>query len=119
MLAHVVKLSVFGHLNLSVDGLVTLVCLLLLLRSTLALEVATNSDCAPLCLDRLSGGNASDTLASSTQTHDVLCFDDQFQSTPKGRKFVECVRCEQNSTVSNANPPESDLQWFICMEIDS
>lgn len=113
MLATGVKHSAFGRLSLFASGLVALVCSLLLLRPTLALEVAPDSDCALLCMDRLSGGNASSSRASSTQTSDVLCFDDQYQSTSKGRKFVECVRCEQNSTASSVNPPESDIQWFI------
>ena len=88
-------------------------CSLFIWPAVQALEVAPDSPCSPLCLDNPKGGNASDTFASTTQEGDLICLDSEYASTPRGRKFVQCLQCEGQSRATHSNT-ESDLNWFIC-----
>ena len=90
------------------------------LRAVHAIEVTPNSDCASFCITdtRL---DPSSTLASSTQTGDLVCDDwelDGPNSTQKGRTFHDCLQCESNSTAVDKTSKENDVYWFLCKYFD-
>lgn len=76
-----------------------------------ALKVTPGSDCAALCSDG-SSKTESDTSASSTNTTDIVCGDDDFASTGKGIKFRNCAKCLQDSKATSDS--ESDVYWLLC-----
>lgn len=88
-----------------------------LLPTFVALEVATDSPCGPICIDQ-PGGNISDWVVSSTQTGDVLCHDSVFggaNMTAEGSKWRSCLECELASDYwDSKGSGENDAYWALC-----
>lgn len=89
-------------------GLFTLSCLVL---SASALQVTPNSPCSSFCVDS-SDLNFADPNSSNTKNKDIVCYDSEYQSSPAGSKFQQCLGCLQNSTYTQGG--ESDQLWFLC-----
>lgn len=86
------------------------------LALTWALEVAPNSACSSLCMDR-PDFDPSKTKSSSTQTADLYCEDWQYRganSTSAGRKWKSCIECESSSNRFDPSSGENDVYWFLC-----
>ncbi|OLN84909.1 hypothetical protein CCHL11_03925 [Colletotrichum chlorophyti] len=81
-----------------------------LATAILSLQVTPDSGCAALCLGG-PNGTAVDTTTSSTNSSDIVCENDQYQSTGKGIKFKNCITCLQKSQATKG--PESDAAWFL------
>lgn len=78
----------------------------------LAVEVAPNSPCAPLCIDK-PGGNVSDWAASTTLPSDLTCDDALYSNTTTGQKWVNCLKCESSSGFWDIASNENDAFWFL------
>ena len=81
-----------------------------------ALEVTPNSSCAALCMNEPNDDPASIYSSTTTMT-DVVCSDWELSganSTSTGRKFKQCLTCESNSTASDENTGENDVNWTLC-----
>ncbi|KAL1967125.1 hypothetical protein VTN77DRAFT_3416 [Rasamsonia byssochlamydoides] len=82
------------------------------------IEVAPNSPCSDLCIDK-PGLNISNPYSSSTQTWDLVCEDGELsgpQATATGIKWVNCVGCESASSANSPDTPptgENDVYWFL------
>lgn len=81
----------------------------LLLQEVSAVRFTPFSPCADVC-----GGMIRNTTGS-----DVVCHDDQFDTTPEGRRFRDCVSCELQSTFYDVSHDESDVKWGLCMKLRS
>ena len=78
----------------------------------LAVEVAPNSPCAPLCIDKPEG-NVSDWAASTTLPSDLTCDDALYSNTTTGQKWVNCLKCESSSDFWDIASNENDAFWFL------
>lgn len=81
-----------------------------------ALEVTPNSPCASLCLNNIQD-NPNNGDASWTVAPDTVCDDWEFEgpdSTVRGRKWKECLLCEQTSTAIDKESNENEVYWFLC-----
>lgn len=90
--------------------------LLFLITAAHTIEVTPNSPCASLCLNNIQD-NPSNNLASFTVAANTVCDDWEFEgpnSTVKGRKWKECMLCEQTSTAVDEKTHENELYWFLC-----
>ncbi|KAF4983949.1 hypothetical protein FDECE_17188, partial [Fusarium decemcellulare] len=83
---------------------------LLLLTTINALQFTPDSECAALCTDG-SNSTFSDSNASSTNSSDIVCKDDDFSSSGKGIRFKNCINCLQKSEATWEK--ESDVYWFL------
>ncbi|KAL7625229.1 hypothetical protein AAE478_004444 [Parahypoxylon ruwenzoriense] len=72
--------------------------------------VTPGSPCTAVCLDE-PDGDAQDPVASSTNSSDITCRDSQYDSSPTGIKFKNCLSCLQDSEAVSGN--ESDVAWFL------
>ncbi|KAF4469873.1 exo-alpha-sialidase neuraminidase [Fusarium albosuccineum] len=87
------------------------VSLLVLSLTTIhALQFTPDSECAALCSDG-SNSTFSDSNASSTNSSDITCEDDEFSSSGKGIRFKNCINCLQKS--KDTWEKESDVYWFL------
>ncbi|KAF2730359.1 hypothetical protein EJ04DRAFT_567779 [Polyplosphaeria fusca] len=81
-----------------------------------ALEVTPDSPCSNFCIDR-PGSNISDGIQSATFARDLVCLDTDLagaNSTTAGRKFRNCIGCQQSSdAVSAETENENDVYWFL------
>lgn len=77
-----------------------------------SIEVAPNSPCAPLCIDK-PGGNVSDWGASTTLSSDLTCDDASYGNTATGRKWMGCLECESSSKFWDLSSNENDVYWFL------
>ncbi|KAH7152353.1 hypothetical protein B0J13DRAFT_548196 [Dactylonectria estremocensis] len=75
-----------------------------------ALQVTPNSPCASFCLAS-SGLDRSDPSASFTDGDEIVCGDDAFADSTKGKKFQQCLTCLQDSDFSRGE--ENDQDWFL------
>ncbi|KAF4980451.1 hypothetical protein FZEAL_3537 [Fusarium zealandicum] len=78
--------------------------------STRALQFTPNSECAALCTDG-SNSTSTDSNASTTNSSDITCKDDDFSSSGKGISFKNCMNCLQKSDATWKD--ESDVYWFL------
>ena len=89
----------------------------LLIRPSLTIEVTPNSHCSSLCLNEPTSNPEFDN-SSLTLTNGVVCSDAEyvgFAQTPPGRKWNDCLSCEQNSAATDAKTKQNDLYWLLCM----
>lgn len=84
-------------------SLLSSVLLVVFASSGAALRAVPQQQCAGAC------GNVS-----STTPQDIVCDDDGFATSSAGQAFQECLTCEINSTASDPNTGQSDLQWALC-----
>lgn len=68
-----------------------------------ALKVASGSHCGPVC------GN----ILEKTGPKDIVCKQDQYESTDAGRMFEECLSC-MTSSVYTDDANDTDTQWMLC-----
>ncbi|KAI1340929.1 hypothetical protein F5Y15DRAFT_36511 [Xylariaceae sp. FL0016] len=76
----------------------------------LALQVTPGSTCAAVCLDD-SGSKPNDPNASNTAPSDVVCTDDEYNTSTTGIKYQNCLDCLRKSNATSQN--ETDASWFI------
>lgn len=81
----------------------------LLLQEVSAVRFTPFSPCADVC-----GG-----MIANTTHSEIVCHDDEFESTAKGRRFRDCVSCELQSTFYDVPHDESDVKWGLCMKFRS
>ncbi|KUM64358.1 hypothetical protein ACN42_g2717 [Penicillium freii] len=100
--------------------LLKLFFLTFLLNCVYCLEVAPDSGCSDLCVDKIGPAtNISDPLSSGTFPTDLVCEDSQINGTDVavvGRKWQQCVSCEASSDTSTPginSDNETDVFWFI------
>lgn len=93
----------------------------LLFLGVKGIEVTPDSTCSSLCVDQPGAStNISDYDSSHTSTGDLVCKDSEFKgskTTPKGRKWVQCLNCEASSPAENPGyqgDNETDVFWFLC-----
>ncbi|KAI0166907.1 hypothetical protein GGR52DRAFT_556118 [Hypoxylon sp. FL1284] len=87
-----------------------LLCLLFLRRETTALQVTAGSSCAAICLDDPEG-DVQNPAASSTNSSDIVCNDEEYSTTASGIRFKNCVECLQESHAVNGQ--ENDVSWYL------
>ncbi|EZG07923.1 hypothetical protein H106_02702 [Trichophyton rubrum CBS 735.88] len=75
----------------------------LLLQEVSAVRFTPFSPCADVC-----GG-----MIANTTHSEIVCHDDEFESTAKGRRFRDCVSCELQSTFYDVPHDESDVKWGL------
>lgn len=85
-------------------------CLLPLLNLVNGLQVTPGSECAAYCLDGPNDDPKSP-AASTTNSTDIVCLNEEYWSTTKGTKYRTCMECLQTST--SVNGTESDISWYI------
>ena len=88
----------------------SLLALLVLLRSALALQVTPGSPCAALCMDDEDNDPFS-AESSTTNTTDIVCQDSLYSETDEGAKFKSCLECLQKSDKTNGT--EADNYWLL------
>ena len=89
---------------------------LLLIKPSKTIEVTPNSQCSSLCMDKATN-NPADDISSLTVSSDVVCSDADFvgsETSPKGRKWNECLSCEHRSNATDAKTKQNDLYWLLC-----
>ena len=74
-------------------------------RHTFSLSVTPGSQCESVCA-------AEDGTAEATSTSDVVCRDNEYDTTEEGRRFKGCVECLKNS--EHTNRTNSDLSALLC-----
>ncbi|KAI1487287.1 hypothetical protein F5X96DRAFT_681353 [Biscogniauxia mediterranea] len=79
-------------------------------RYGIALQVTPGSNCAALCLDNPES-DALDPNSSNTKPDDIVCSDDEYESSSTGIKYKNCVDCLQTSNATSGN--ENDASWFL------
>lgn len=84
-----------------------LVPLLALIATTSALLASSNSPCAPLCGNTLSGTEGE---------RDIVCEDSAYISTA-GITFKGCTACQFNSTYIDPVTQISDLEAALCESV--
>ncbi|KAI1776293.1 hypothetical protein F4818DRAFT_375886 [Hypoxylon cercidicola] len=87
-----------------------LFCLLFFRRETAALQVTPGSTCAAICLDAPEG-DVRDPAASSTNSSDIVCNDEEYTTTASGIRFKSCVECLQESHAVSGE--ENDISWYL------
>lgn len=80
------------------------------LSSVSALRVSPGSPCQTSCVFASSPGNA-------TGNNDIVCADDQYNSTDAGKRYKTCMTCLQGSTYVDSSSRQSDQAWFNCTYI--
>jgi len=83
-----------------------------LFQLAVALEVTPGSACAALCLDNPES-DPNDPRSSTTTPNDIVCSDDDYNTSPYGIKFQNCLDCLQSSNATSET--ENDTSWFLCM----
>lgn len=89
---------------------------ILLIRTAQALEVTPNSPCSPFCMDRAANDPWQDG-SSQTMSFDLICEDWEFEgpnSTVKGRKWKDCLECEETSKAIDAATRQNEVYWLLC-----
>ncbi|KAI1438236.1 hypothetical protein GGR50DRAFT_483452 [Xylaria sp. CBS 124048] len=81
-----------------------------LLHLVVALQVTPGSRCAVLCLDNPEL-DPNDPKSSTINTDDIVCSDDDYNTSPPGIKFQNCLDCLQTSNATSNT--ESDTSWFL------
>ncbi|EFR05399.1 hypothetical protein MGYG_08411 [Nannizzia gypsea CBS 118893] len=76
---------------------------ILLLHAASAVRFTARSPCADVC-----GG-----MMANTTGDEIVCHDNEFNDTPKGRRFRDCVSCELQSTFYDVFHDESDVKWGL------
>jgi hypothetical protein len=107
-LTHHVSSHMLGTM---VADLKTFLVAMALFQLAAALQVTPNSPCASFCLDGPDSDEA-DSQASTTDSSDISCKDDDFATKIQGRRYQRCMTCLQDSDFSEGD--ESDQQWFLC-----
>ncbi|KAI0884341.1 uncharacterized protein GGS22DRAFT_165430 [Annulohypoxylon maeteangense] len=75
-------------------------------QKAVALQVTPGSSCASVCLD-----DPANQDASSTNSSDIVCNDQEYSTTTAGIRFKNCVECLQEShAMSNG---ENDISWYL------
>lgn len=82
----------------------TIITLLGFGPAVLSLSTAPGSPCAGQCHK----------TSTNTTSAEIVCLDKQYHNTQKGVNFRECVACELNSTYSDPDSGESDVNWGLC-----
>lgn len=77
---------------------------LCLSRVSDGLRVTSGSPCASVC-------NQSST---NTTINEIVCLDQQYNTTSVGEAFKNCVECQLNSTYANTASGETDVSWGLC-----
>ncbi|KAI2602049.1 hypothetical protein GGR54DRAFT_554642 [Hypoxylon sp. NC1633] len=85
-------------------------CLLFLGQKTTALQFMPGSSCAAVCLDN-SEDDPRDPAASSTNSSDIVCNDQEYSTTANGIRFKACSECLQESHA--VSDQESDISWYL------
>ena len=78
-------------------------------ESTTALTVAAGSECEAACA---SSGSLGDGHLTATSPSDIVCHDDEYDTTEKGRSLKACVTCLKDS--EHVNGTDSDLSALLC-----
>lgn len=89
---------------------------LLHIKPSQTIEVTPNSQCSSLCMDKATN-NPADDISSLTLSSDVVCSDADFvgsEISPKGRKWNDCLSCEQMSNATDTKTKQNDLYWLLC-----
>ncbi|KAL4864604.1 hypothetical protein BDV12DRAFT_175919 [Aspergillus spectabilis] len=68
----------------------------------LALRTTPGSPCESTC------SPSNDTLPS-----EIVCLDTEYNTTDVGRKFEQCVGCQLQSTFSDDNTGQTDVEWGL------
>jgi hypothetical protein len=76
-----------------------------------ALQVTPGSSCAALCLEDPES-DALDSTTSNTNPDEITCNDGDYESTPTGIKYKNCLDCLQKSNATRE--AEEDSSWFLC-----
>ncbi|CAJ2507525.1 Uu.00g087110.m01.CDS01 [Anthostomella pinea] len=87
-----------------------LVTLVLFKHHGVALQVTPGSACAALCLDDPEG-DALDPKSSNTTPDDIVCTDEDYETSGAGIKYKNCIDCLQKSNATSGT--ESDTSWFL------
>ncbi|KAI1100148.1 hypothetical protein F4804DRAFT_336532 [Jackrogersella minutella] len=90
--------------------LIIFLCLLFIRQNAVALQVTPGSSCATVCLDNPQG-DGQDPNASSTNSSDIVCNDQDFSTTTSGIKFKNCIECLQESHATSNE--ENDVSWYL------
>ncbi|XXH00149.1 hypothetical protein Hte_006491 [Hypoxylon texense] len=85
-------------------------CLLFFRKETAALQVTAGSSCAAVCLDDPEG-DVQDPAASSTNSSDIVCNDEEYSTTASGIRFKNCVECLQESHAMSGD--ENNLRYSV------
>lgn len=75
------------------------------------MQVTPGSSCAAICLDG-SENNMRDPAASTTNSTDIVCNDQDYSTTASGIRFKSCVECLQES--HSMSGEENDISWYLC-----
>ena len=84
----------------------SLVFLLLFLPHSSALYVVRGSNCTAQCTTSPTG--------RTTNSTDVSCFDDYYNSTGTAISFENCLSCELESQAFEEENGQTDLGWAFC-----
>jgi len=68
------------------------------------LRVTNGSPCTDVC-------NKSST---NTTLNEIVCLDQQFNTTSVGEAFKDCIECELASTYADDESGETDVSWGLC-----
>ncbi|KAI0392656.1 hypothetical protein F5Y17DRAFT_352570 [Xylariaceae sp. FL0594] len=92
------------------SAVVSCLALASLFQRVVALEVTPGSTCAALCLDK-PASDSNDPRSSTTTPHDIACTDDDYNTSPHGIKFQNCIECLRRSNATSET--ENDTSWFL------
>ncbi|KAI1505623.1 hypothetical protein F5X99DRAFT_214311 [Biscogniauxia marginata] len=76
----------------------------------MALQVTPGSTCAALCLDNPET-DPLDPDSSNTRPDDIVCGDEEYESSSTGIKYKNCIDCLQQSNATSGT--ENDASWFL------
>ena len=85
---------------------VSLLFLIIFLGQSAALYVVEKSECAAQCTSASSG--------RTTNASDASCYDENYDSTPTGVTFRNCVSCELESDAYDPQSGQEDVGWALC-----
>ncbi|KAI9733027.1 MAG: hypothetical protein M1834_003572 [Cirrosporium novae-zelandiae] len=73
---------------------------------SIALRVASGSSCTEDCTSWNNG-------SSTTELSELLCYDSEYNTTTKGKRFQSCINCELSSTYVDTSTGATDLAWAM------
>lgn len=81
----------------------------LILPSVLSLQVAPGSNCTAICTGHF--------LRTNTTGNDIVCYDQDYNSSLAGSSFKDCVTCELGSVTFDHQTNQTDIGWALCTYI--
>lgn len=84
--------------HLAVLGLLTLT------TPIYALRTVGGSPCSDVC-----------GVTTNTTSSEIVCLDQQYNTTTTGQNFQTCVTCLLSSEYQNTTIGETDVDWGLCM----